>query len=500
MQALPEQKRLAMSPRQAMRYANLLHDAGQVEQAQRWWLRAYLRGGDLAGLEALASSEATLGELGFSAAHFAQILASERGAIRDRALACRVWRTRERARIRAGMWVAAKQDLLRLQALCASRFYRPHPALEKKLSARHFALAGPSPLLEGLPAALSPSFLPAHKDPRHEPAFSPARVILDAVQRRQAGEQVALPWPSMLVPKGAQAKGQLFRAVGEDPLLGARAAAWTALLAVGQHSKALESIRNKMRASSSLQSSASAHFRVVLALVAERDDEAAAVFWMRLGASESPDLAQWWLWCARWAEWSGQRDAARVAYQSLARLVRPNSPASQALAWLRLRHRLLDLATDPYLQADAPHQQAQVSVRSLWKQYSDSLPADKRRELLSELLLEWSLAGLSSSRMQETLQRLLGDALPEEASGELAAAAALAKGLERRPRAFLRDPNRRVRGAAWRKIWKRAGLDEQRWARDWPLFLEDPVWSPRVDPLAAFTVLFQGPKAAPGLD
>lgn len=500
MEALPESQRQAMSSRQAMRYAKLLSDAGRIEQAERWWLRAYLRGADLKGLEALASSEANRGALGFSAAHFAQILATERGAIQDRALACRVWKARERARMDAALWVAAHQDLRRLQSSCASRFYRPHPNMDAKRKARRFALARPSSLMKFLPAALTPSFLPVDKAAHGASAFSPARVLIDALDGSPSDGKDPLSREAMLATQGRSTGAKLARAVGEDPLLGAKSAAWTALLAIGGQHELLDAIRDKMRASTSLQSLASAHFRVVLALVAEGQDEAAAVFWMRLGASESPNLGEWWLWCARWAEWSGQRDAARVAYQALAKLVEFNSPAAQALGWLRLRHRLLDLLSDPYLQDDAPHQQAQVSVRALWNQYLDSLPEEKRSEVLEALLEEWTLAGLSSDRIDQTLRRLLGDDLPEQVPGQLAAAAALAKGVARRPRAFVQDPDRRIRGAAWRKIWQRDGRDPEQWSRDWPLFLADPVWSPRVDPMAAFTVLFHGPPKTPVLD
>lgn len=513
-QKVSPERRSGMSNKQARRYAEHLAQDGQTLEAQLWWLGAYLRGADLKALEALASSEALAGEIGFAAAHFAEVVASRRDVLRDRALACRVWRTRMQARYAQQAYVGARKDQERLRLLCAPSFQTAAPPdLKAKAKVQAQKRVTTTALISSFPAALMPSFLnpawraqrlgqgidveqgqfsmPATMEPAQRKASSPAAQILDALVSSQAtslqvGRWIALdPWS-----KSPQSARLLLDAISADPTLGSAAAAWTALLARAGHTRALEILRDKLRASASLISAPSARFRVILAL--GQQDRESSIFWMRLGASEMADQGAWWLWCARWAELLNQRDAARVAYQSLATLVVPQSPARRVLSWWRLRQRVLDLEIDPYLRSDAPNQAARASVRALWEQFVSSLPERVRPSVWPSLTDTLVLRGWGDAQIQDAALVLLGPDRAQAARHEIAASRAKVQAMQRDPRAHLNDLSVELRRAAWHAIWSSQGTQGSGFASDWDRLLQDSALSPRRDPLAALTVLFSG--------
>lgn len=507
-QAAPPERRAGFSPTQSRRYAQLLHNDGQVYRAQAWWLGAYLRGGDLEALEALATSEAIEGQLGFAAAHFSQILATSRGVLRDRALACRLWQQRMQVRARRGDAIAAIDDALRLRGVCSARFQEELGVLRSQAKVEAARRAEPPPLLYRFSSALRPAFLEAVA-PRASavPLSPPAGRLAAQSSRDELPSQVILsgleddPELGGWLQQAAwtQRDDALARMLGQvesDINLGNRSAAYTALLAAGGHQSVLARLRDKLRASSALQSPQSARFRVLLAL-GEADREQ-AIFWMRLGASEMQDLGAWWLWCARWAELMQQRAAAKVAYQALAMLVAPQSSARWTLSWWRLRQRIFDLREDPYLREDAPSDTARASLRALWTQFVGSLPRSAQERVWPATVDELVLRGWSDAEIVRAGILLFGVGQRSRLRAELLRARAMEQGLRADPELDLDHPSVTRRGAAWRQLWAQQGINPQSLARYWARFVQDPAFSPRVDPLAALSVLFPKPPSRLG--
>lgn len=510
-QAAPIEARARLNPAQSRRYAQLLSEDGQIESAQSWWLGAYLRGGDLKALESLATSEATHGAPGFAAAHFAQVLASTRDAVQDRALACRLWRARMLDRIEAHDYVAALDDELRLRSVCHSRFLSPpHPELRAQAHAQARARVATPPLVYQVAPSLLPAFLDsawielrsgALSDRGHEQAKR------GAAGARQTSE-VNAPLPSDTViqewvaiarqGQGKAREARWYAKVGEDLSLGAQSAGYTFLLASAGDARRLDRLRDKMRASSTLQSSQSARFRVILALALK--DREQSIFWMRLGASEMQDLGSWWLWCARWSAWMGQRDAARVAYQALAPLIAAGSQARWVLSWWRLRQRILDLRVDPYLRADAPHAEAQASLRALWEATRASLPQEAKDWLWPALVDDLVARGWSDAWIAKVGSMVMGPDQGSRRHRALMVSRALNQAIRQDPAAYLEHPSVTVRGAAWRSLWSQKEGRAQALARYWHVFQADSAWGPGLDPLAALSVLIARPLDPAGLE
>lgn len=510
-QRVAPEKRARMSARQSSRYAELLYQNGQSLEAELWWLGAYLRGANLSALESLAQAEALRGAYGFAASHFAEVVATTRGELEDKALACRMWDTRMWARYQVRDFVGARKDQLRLSRLCSEAFQNAPAELEARATQASRARALRPELIYTFPAALTPSFMnsawraqrmgvPEDLDPGpvlrpHEAsleshrATSPAAQILSALVDPGQSELHVERWLAKTSwshePRSARL---LLDAASQDPTLGAASAGWTALLASVGQTRALEIMQDKLRASSSLISAPSARLRVILALGLQ--DREQANFWMRVGASQMADLGQWWLWCVRWAELMNQRDAARVAHQALAPLVAPGSPARWVLSWWRLRQRVLDLRYDPYMQSDAPNLAALQSVRSLWEQFVRSLPSRMRSSVWPTLTDELALRGWSPQEMERAGMVVLGPGQGGSWRREITVSSIQARAIERDPAAYSESPSLTQRRAAWRKLWSARDMGQDSLTRLWGGLLQDPALSPRVDPLAALSVLF----------
>lgn len=508
-QAASAKDRARLSPKWRRRYAQLLADRGQVLAAQRWWLGSYLRGADLEALEALAVSHARGGSVGFAAAQFAQVLATERGALKHRDLACKAWTQRKAARIEVGAFVSAQRDERRLQAICG--LSSTDSRLASKAGAQRMARSEAPSLVRSFSPALMPAFLdPAWRHERMGGAYVQKASLgrgEDAVKERgpvaealfemlesKAGVPDLGPWlsgdASVRRPGAAR---ELLHAMGQDPTLGARAAALCALLGASGHSQALALVQENLRASSSLQSAPSARLRVILALVQGRRE--GAIFWMRLGASQVQDLGAWWLWCARWAQLTGQAAATKVAYQALVKVVAPQSPARWTVSWWRLKQKILEVPVDPYLQTDAPSRTAHASVRAFWDQFLASLPAQAVPGVWPALVDELVQSGWTDAQIEGVGRLLFGDQGPPGWAREILVSRAQQRMVEQDPRQALHLTSASWRGQAWRKLWSTAGVNAGALARYRELFDRDPVWSPRVDPLAALSVLFSRPKA-----
>lgn len=505
-QAASPKTRARLSPKWRRRYASLLAQRGQVHAARLWWLGSYLRGADLQALEALAVSYARRGEIGFAAAQFAQIVATQRGALQNKALACAAWTQRKKARIEAGAFVSAQRDARRLAAICGI------PDQDQELAARateqRMARSKGPALIYAFSSALVPSFLdPGWRRERlgaqaldlvaragtpgsagQKTTHSVAKVLLASPSRvRELG-----PWlereNGVRTPHAAK---QLLSQIGRDPTLGADAAGLTALLAMSGHTQALSMVQDNLRASSSLISAPSARLRVVLALVQENRE--GAIFWMRLGASQAQDLGAWWLWCARWAQLTRQQAAAKVAYQSLTKLVAPQSPARWTLSWWRLLQRVREFPKDPYLRADAPSSVATASLRAHWQQFLASLPKELAPGVWPALVDALVLAKWEDAQIVQLGVLLLGPQASASAWQHLLVSRAKLQYVREHPRQALDLDSVSFRGLAWRQLWSQEGINAASIARYWGLMEQDSAWSPSVDPLAALSVLISRP-------
>lgn len=514
-QASSPKTRAQLSPKWRRRYAQLLAERGQIYAARLWWLGSYLRGADLQALESLAVSHARAGEQGFAAAQFAQLLATERDAITHPALACEAWGARKAARVQAGAFVSAQRDERRLRARCGHP--GPDVALAKQAAAERLLRAGTPKLIKAFGPALTPAFLnPESQTTRLDrravalelanqdelaPQQAAATVAANLVKllESDAGRSMLGPWlsadPRSRTPAAAK---ELLRKIGQDPLLGDRAAGLCALLGAAGHDKALTILKDNLRASSNLQSEPSAKLRVILALV--HGTRESAIFWMRLGASQAQDLGQWWLWCARWAQFTGQGDATKVAYQSLTKLVAPQSPARWTLSWWRLKQKILEFPLDPYLQTSAPSQVAGASLRAFWNQYLASLPSERVSGVWPTLVDALVLAHWSDEQILHLGSILFEPSPPSEWERAILVSRAKLRLVQEQPEQALALENPSLRGAAWRRIWSKAGVNAGSIAQYWERMALDPAWSPRVDPFAALSVLFSRPSRWSGQD
>lgn len=505
--AASPQVRARLAPKWRRRYAQLLAERGEVQAAQLWWLGSYLRGADLGALEALAVSHAQQGSIGFAAAQFSQVLATQRGALQDKALACRVWRTRKRARVQAGAYVSAQRDERRLRALCEST--APDPDLAMKAGVQRRARAAPPALIDAFAPALMPAFL----DPSWQAARLGNRGAVhdtghqDAPRVQGAQQAVARllitslldapdrsgPWlsgaPEVQTP---MAGATLLAEIGRDPTLGPAAAGLCALLGAANQKQALSILEQNLRASSSLMSGPSARLRVILALVQGHREQ--AIFWMRLGASQASDLGAWWLWCARWARLTGQDAATKVAYQSLTKVVAPQSPARWTLSWWRLRHKIFELGVDPYLRADAPNTVARDSLRAFWDQFLASLPSERRAGVWPTLVDDLVVAGWDDPQIHRLGGILFGASDASDWRSDLLVSRAQLHLLRTQPLEALKLESPALRGEAWRQLWSTQGVNAASIARYWSLMEQDSAWSPSVDPFAALSVLFSRPQ------
>lgn len=500
--------RARLSPKWRWRYAELLEQRGQVQAARLWWLGSYLQGADLKALEALAVSYARRGEVGFAAALFAQILATERGALQNHALACEMWDQRKRARMRSGAFVSAQRDVRRLAALCG------HPKHDEELSASaaadRMARSKTPTLIESFSPALMPVFLdPAWQASRLGRELDSKRVPTQGRSERRAGQRVSHSVAGTLIAsptrvlafgpwleragqvRGPEAAQELLANIGQDPTLGPRAAGLTALLAASGHTRALAIVRDNLRASSSLQSAPSARLRVILAMVQGEREQ--AIFWMRLGASQVQDLGQWWLWCARWAQLTGQDAAVKVAYQALTKLVAPKSPARWALSWWRLLQRIKESVKDPYAQSDAPNTNAADSLRAYWVQFLTSLPQELVPGVWPALVDALVLDHWPDAQIHRLGVLLLGNQAPAGWKQQVLVSRAKLQLVRKHPEQGLELPSSRFRGEAWRELWVQSGIHDTSVSRYWAMMEQDPVWSPTVDPFAALSVLLSRP-------
>lgn len=509
-QAASPKVRARLSPKWRRRYAKLLAERGQLLAARRWWVGSFLRGADLQALEELAVSYASTGEFGFAAALFAQVVATERGALKHRALACQAWKQRLQARVQAGAWVSAQRDERRLRAICDH--FEAQARLAQGAGAQRMARSSQPALIQRFAPSMTPVFLNTQWQKARL-----GRVLAGTPQQGQAPgilwEKPEKIWPvaqslldSLVDPKGATRWGpwlastaparrssaarELLSQIGQDPLLGPRAAGLSALLAAAGHHEALAIIQDNLRASASLQSAPSARLRVVLALVHGTREE--AIFWMRLGASQARELGAWWLWCARWAQYQGQTDAAKVAHQALTKLVATQSPARWTLSWWRLKQKVFELSADPYLRSNAPSNVAQASLRAFWQQFLASLPGELGSGVWPALVDDLVLAQWSDAQIHRLGVILLGEKEQSSWSRALLVSRAKFHRVQADPEQALGLANPAFRGEAWRRMWSKAGLSAASMARYWELMARDPAWSPQVDPFAALRVLFSG--------
>lgn len=505
-QAASSQARARLSPKWRRRYAKLLSDRGQVQAAQLWWLGSYLRGADLRALEDLALSHLRSGQVGFAAAHFAQIVATQRGALHAKAQACETWRQRKQARVLAGAFVSAQRDERRLRALCGEQIR--DSALARQAGEQRMRRARVPELIDAFAPALMPAFLdPQWQKGRLGQVSMPpstgqgniagmqdpvARSILDSLGSTQ-GVQKLGPWLSgaSKTQKPGMAR-QLLAAIGRDPTLGSQATALCALLGASGHTRALAIVQDNLRASSSLQSEPSAQLRVVLALVQGRRED--AIFSMRLGASQVEDLGAWWLWCARWAQLTHQDAATKVAYQALTKLVAPQSPARWTLSWWRLRQKILEFPVDPYLKADAPSSVARASLRSFWTQFLASLPDEVASGVWPALVDDLVQQGWRDQQIRHLGMLLFASKGPAGWEREILVSRAKLLMVRKDPTEALGSLGPAWRRLAWRRLWASAGVNTASLARYWELLKQDPAWSPTVDPFAALSVLFSVPN------